>query len=663
MVELQNGIITLNGQAYGQIVPMEGAVDTFRKLEDGAWQWHRHTDVPVDHMRMELLFYGEPSFTLVPSVSYNGNGWGNTPQYVGDRDADGTPWSWASHRVTIPACTYSENGHISIALMSRANDNSACSLYSEDGNKKHVVIFPEEEKPRTLQRHFWGEPFQGTMEPRQDFVAIIQAVASDGTHHRYRYLTDFAFRYFGHKVDVPRKAADLNKLSLAYCHFLYQYDRDGMCGFTSGAPWNKALHGYEKHWHRYEIGWVGQSASMANAFIYDYLRTGDKLKLKMAMDAHDAWLKYAIVQPGLFRAREDRSPYMYMDFSKGVDMDPWKYSEDTLESMTGAARRQRQGLLRRAADGRIYVYCDACNLGTGAEGFFEAWQLLQKAGIDKPEYFQLGMDVCEFVLKNQSPDGSFAKSWNTDGTIYLKDGTIGSFLILPLLTAYKHTKNPKYLESAEKAFAFYYGEFEATGFTTAGALDTYAIDKESASPLLRVALRLQELTRDDRYTAAAERIGWYLSTWMMHFTVDYPQDCVLAEMHYDTFGGTAVSTPHNALDQYALRDVLSFKKLYELTGNIQWKERAMALWCNANQCVSDGTLVINGRLRPAGGQDEAIFHTRWGRSYVPPFTPSQWLPAWPCAFRLEDLRWCEDWDFFDEGLQKITNQLNETESF
>ena len=45
---------------------------------------------------------------------------------------DGTPWSWAWHRVTIPACTYSENREISIALMADANVNCACSLYKID---------------------------------------------------------------------------------------------------------------------------------------------------------------------------------------------------------------------------------------------------------------------------------------------------------------------------------------------------------------------------------------------------------------------------------------------------------------------------------------------------------------------------------------------------
>ena len=653
----QNGVLTLDGIAYGRIVPLEGAEDTFRKLEDGVWEWHRHTAEPTDHMRMELIFYGEPTFTMVPAVSYNGNGWGNYPEYVGDRDEDGTPWSWASHRATIPSCTYSENEKISIALMSRANDNTACSLYAEADGKHHVVIFPEEEKPRTLQRHFWGEPFQGTMEPRQDFTAIIHAAPSDGTRHRYRHLTDFAFRYFGHTMEVPRKAEELEKLSLAFCHFLYQRDRDGMCGFTSGAPWNKALHGYEKHQHRYQLGWVGQTASMSNAFIYDYIKTGDKLKLDMAMDAHDAYLKFGRLKNGSLLSRVERSDYMFLPFDDTMVLDPWLYSEDALESMKGTIAKNKQGLIRRDAEGKLYVYVDACNMGTGAEGYFEAYEMLQSIGIQKPEYLQTALAVCEFALANQEENGNFVKSWDQEGNVRQAKGTIGCFLILPLLTAYRLTGEDRYLMGAERAFAFYYRELEEYGFTTAGALDTYSIDKESASPLLRVALRLQEVTGKAEYVAAAEKIGWYLTTWMMHFTVEYPKDSLLGQMGYDTFGSTAVSTPHNALDQYALRDVLSFKRLYELTGNIQWRERALALWCNASQCISDGTLVVNGRLRPAGGQDEAIFHTRWGRSWVPPFSPSQWLPAWPCAFRLECLRWCGDWDFFDEGLRRISGKL------
>ena len=452
-------------------------------------------------------------------------------------------------------------------------------------------------------------------------------------------------------------AAQLEKLSHAFCHFIYQRDRDGMCGFTSGAPWENSLHGYQKHQHRYQLGWVGQTASMSNAFIYDYIKSGDKLKLDMAVNALDAYLKYGRLANGTFISRVDRNEKMYLPYDDTMVLDPWIYNEDSLESMKTTIARNKKGLLRREADGRMYLNVDACNMGTGAHCYFEAYGLLQEIGIEKPEYLRAALDVCEFALANQEESGNFAKSWDQDGNVLLTKGTIGCFLILPLLRGYQYTGEKKYLQSAAKAFDFYYTELEEMGFTTAGALDTYSIDKESASPLLRCCMKLQEVTGDKKYIACGEKIGWYLTTWMMHYTVEYPADTVLGQMGFDTFGSTAVSTPHNALDQYALRDVLSFKKLYELTGNIQWRERAQALWYGANQCVSDGTLVVNGRLRPAGGQDEAIFHTRWGRSWVPPFMPSQWLPAWPCAFRLENLRWCRDWEFFDEGLSHITNKI------
>ena len=148
--------IEIDGKPYAKIFGVDGAQDSFEPIEDGAWRWMRKTDVPTDRMRMEMLLIGDPTFTMVPAISYNGNGWGSLAEYVGDRAEDGTPWSWASHRATIPSCTYSENGDISIALMAKENDNNACSLYKVDEGELHVVIFPEEEKPKTLQRHFWG---------------------------------------------------------------------------------------------------------------------------------------------------------------------------------------------------------------------------------------------------------------------------------------------------------------------------------------------------------------------------------------------------------------------------------------------------------------------------------------------------------------------------
>ena len=654
IAKLENGhAVMLGGKPYARILGVEGATDTFEPIEDGAWKWHRHTDAPTDHMRMEMLLIGDPTFTMIPAISYNGNGYGGFAEYIGDRAEDGTPWTFASHRATIPSCTYSENSEISLALMAEANDNNACSLYKVDEGELHAVIFPEEEKPKTLQRHFWGDPFQGTMEPKSDFTAIILAVESDGTTHRYKSLMDFAWRYYGHGIAAPMTADELYRLGIAYSLFLFEREKNGFAGFTMGSQWHLGTTSYKKTEHRYELGWVGQSASMANAFIYEYMRTGDKEKLDMALESHDAWLKFGKFPAGHVAARIDFDDWRYMEFPADYEPDRWEVGECTYETYKNFVGKK----LRRTADGKIALRNDICNIGTGADGYFEAYDLLKEIGIEKPEYLKAAYDICDFAIANQDENGMIPKSWDDDGNVLAKKGTVSCFVILPIITAYKKSGERKYLDAAIKAFDFYYEELATKGFTTAGALDTDSIDKESSSPLLRDALALYGVTGDKKYIACAEKIAWYLCTWMMHFTVEYPDDCLITKMGYDTFGSTSVSTPHQALDQYALRDVLSFLELSEITGYTQWRERALAFWCNACQCISDGTMFINGRLRPAGAQDEAIFHTRWGRYGVKPFGPSQWLPAWPTAFRLESLRWHKDWDFFNEGLKTIEGKI------
>ena len=646
--------IALNNKEVIQIIGNKDYEDSFIKIDTYAYKWIRKTNSKVDHMSLEAYLLKEATFTMVPSISYNGNGWGTIPEYVGDRDEEtGLPWTYAWHRSTIPSCTYSENDEVSFSLMANVNSNSACSLYKEDNKQKHVILFPEEEGPKTLQRHFWGPAFKGTMEPTDTFEAILLVVPSNGEKYRYKDLLDFAWRYYGHEIYPEYDVEKLYDLSIAYCRYLLEREQNGFIGFTMGSQWFKEDTAYHKTAHRYEIGWVGTSASMANAYIYNYIKNHNEDDLKTAIEIHDAWLKYGKLPKGMLASRIDYHWWRDREYPSDYVPDPWKLGEAEYESHLAYIKRK----FRRDENGRIQLSVDACNLGTAAEQYFEAYDLLQSINIDKPEYKKAALDVCDFALDNQNEEGGYAKSWTEEGELLAKDGTVGCFLIIPIIEAYKKTNNPKYLDSAIKAFNFYYSALLRDGFTTAGALDTYSIDKESASPLLRDALALYDVLKEDKYIKAAEKIAWYLCTWMMTYTIEYPKDSVLGKMGYDTFGSTSVSTPHQALDQYALRDVLSFIQLSKLTNNKQWLERAKAFWCNACQCISDGTLYINDRLRPTGSQDEAIFHTRWSRRSVPQFMPSQWLPAWPCAFRLENIRHYKDINFFNEGLEEIEGKI------
>ena len=97
--------ILLNGQEAMTIEVPEGCTDSFEPINDQAFYWHRKTDKPVTQMKLTLKANYIPRYFQVPSVNYNGNGWGSGAQYYGYGDKD-QPWTYAWHRVAIPACTY-----------------------------------------------------------------------------------------------------------------------------------------------------------------------------------------------------------------------------------------------------------------------------------------------------------------------------------------------------------------------------------------------------------------------------------------------------------------------------------------------------------------------------------------------------------------------------
>ena len=107
---------------------------------------------------------------------------------------------------------------------------------------------------------------------------------------------------------------------------------------------------------------------------------------------------------------------------------------------------------------RARLYNDACNLGTGAEMYFESYDLLESIGIHKPEYLNAAIATCDLAIKTQGDDGCFAKLWDDDGNVRAKNGTVGCFFVHPILIAYRKTGDEKYLHSAKRAFDFYYGD-------------------------------------------------------------------------------------------------------------------------------------------------------------------------------------------------------------
>lgn len=593
------------------IKKQEGCLDELIEMEIGVWKWKRSAEKPVRKMKMDLQVNYKADYWLVPAVNYNGNGWGNSVEYTSFED-NGIPWTYAWHRCAIPACTYSENDKWAVSLMGDLKGGMSCSISIDDENTYQSLCWPEQEGPRVLTKRYWNPPFMGEMEPCQHFSAIIMVFEVDKPRGQVKNLLSKSWRLFSPRKEIKMgmKTSQLWHLDKTFAKILWSKEPDGLTGFVKGMSWDERTCNFIKRTHnKYEIGWVGQNASLAVSLLYDYIKTGDEDSKNKGLSVLDSWAKYARLDNGLI--------YTHLDFVP-----------TNLESVP---------------NGDINVSnLDVCNLGTAALHYLEATKIMDQIGVQRPEYFELAIGLCDFAVKAQNADGSFAKSWRRDGSVSQKEGTIGCFFIQPLILAYGMTGEKRYLDSAIQAFSFYFQDIAQYGYTTAGALDSYCIDKESSGPLLRSALALYNVTHDATYLENAEAVATYLSTWQWHYSTQFPEDSVLAQLKYDTFGGTSVSTAHNAMDPWALYYVEALMELASLTGNAEWKERAKAIWYNGTQLISDGTLCILGKVRPAGSQDESYRNTRWGRPDNKIFIPSQWLPAWMSAFRMETLRHMDD---------------------
>ncbi|MZQ86344.1 hypothetical protein GQF01_30000 [Paenibacillus sp. 5J-6] len=600
--------LTSKGQVIGGILPIREAnlevKDALEEIEEGVFRWSRTFVNQAEVARtcrlsMDFGTAYEPEYYMIPAVSYNGNEWGRGLEPKG-LSKNGQPWTFAWHRTSVPGATYSEGNGWSIALFGespRDMKGFSCSLEQVTGQAIHRLLWPEEEAPFTYSyRDTYSEAYRGTLHlsPGGTFEATAYLVVEHYERPRvsWRRMLDLAWRLHDKPLKQGMDAQRIWELSIDYArNGLWHIDGE-FSGFTIGRTWKEGEWQQVRH---YEIGWCGQNASLANSFLSDYLRSGNQDSLGRGLAVLDQWVEHGRLNNGLIHCHYDY-------------------------------------LLHKRGEPEVQ---DACNLGTAALNLFEAEQLAAKCGVNRPSYREAALGICDFVVSVQAPEGRIGKSWRNDGTLADPEGTVGCFLVPPLVKAYELTGEAAYLEAAESGYRFYMNELLDNGYSTAGALDTSCIDKESAIPLLKSGLCLFKATANQTYLTWAEHAAWYLATWQWHHTVRYDKASELGRLEYDTFGGTSVSTQHHHIDPFALSFVEDWLTLAELTNNPTWRERAKAVWANAIIGISDGDTMIMGKQRPAGSQDEGYFHTRWGHDA---FDVSQWLVAWPTAFRLELLR-------------------------
>lgn len=566
--------------------------------------------------KIQTIFRTETCFPvekyLIPCVNVNGNEFGNGKEPKG-LARDGKKWIFGYDRVSIPACTLTENQDFAVALFASAEEEqslvSSCSISCKEDSGRFVqeLYHPLVEAPVTYSyRDDYSEGYESflELEPGACFRCGIYLSVSRPRWENYGIcqVLDHGLDLFGdnHDLQIPEEKEIWDR-SIAFAKSLIT-DYKGKKGFIIGFCKDEQGDFVYRDDQCFELAWCGQNVLFSRMLVEDFIRYGHRDSLDDALEILDTRVTYCVAENGLLAAQ----------------------------------LKDYEALKEHTAD--------TCNMGYGAYEFLRCYKRLKAIGIDKPAYLKAARGLCDFFCDHYSETHGFGKEWRLDGTCVDPDGAIGAFVIPAMAELYKQTGEDKYLEMAEKSLKFYVERDIDQFCCTAGALDTSCVDKETATPFLISSILLYEITGKGIYLEYGEKAAYYFTSWMYHYEPVYEADSDLARYHMQLKGMTAVSTQHHHLDPYGLLVVPYLRKLAEYTGVECHKIRAEMMFRAPLQCIGDGELTIHGKLRPVGSQNEAFYHCRWAASRrqgedVDKLRGSMndWLVAWPCAFRLSVL--------------------------
>ncbi len=574
---------------------------TYRNISDRSF-----TMIPVVQKR----FSGEIHKFTVPCVSYNGNRWGTGMEPKG-LEYNGKPWIFPADRTGVPGCTIAETQEGVCTALFAAGDslsaNCSCSLleYGARGYA-HRLYFSHIESPQC-----YAEKFRYTAEVRENitlpaggevtYIYYLYEKKDCRTPYGYKELYDWLTLHYLPEHEPAMDRDSIYRYSMQFVRSLIERLPDGNYLSNMGyLPDGEHKYGSAdcvfrfRPFGRYEAGWCGQNLSIARLLLKSYYAAGEREDAARAKGILNAWLS-AQYPSGLF-------PSLYE--ARGED-----------------------------------ALLDTCNLGWTVRRLVDCAQLLEEHGEGDARLIAAARAACNCVLRAGDGTRGFPQTMAPDGRVVNPDGMAGGMLAFGFIRLFEATGEQRYFSAAARAYRFYYDSYLAEGVAAGGAQDTYCVDKESAGPLLSVALALYRLTGEERYVREAENIGAYLRTWTFYYDVEYAQGTDAAAVGFCTSGGTAVSVQHNHLDNWALYYVPEFFELSRITGDVCWEELARAHWDYATQCISDGTFTLHGMKRPVGAQNEGFYQCNW---CDPKGSLNDWLVAWVKTFQLDALEFLRD---------------------
>ena len=230
----------------------------------------------------------------------------------------------------------------------------------------------------------------------------------------------------------------------------------------------------------------------------------------------------------------------------------------------------------------------------GAEGLADADRLRPT-----PRWRAYLVRAGDWLLRAQRPDGSWARSYNLDGT----EANPGAFntsnpiRFLCQLTAL--TGDMKYHDAAVRAGEWCLAHVDAESAYVGGTSDNdNTIDKEGGVMAFYGFDALYDATGDRRWLAAAARAADYVETWVYGWSFPLrPNRGLLGSVHSPwpacgLVGQSLVATGHSYADMYMVGCSTAYYRLSLQTGDAHYRDVARLLADGANR-PADLTGALN----------------------------------------------------------------------
>ena len=262
-------------------------------------------------------------------------------------------------------------------------------------------------------------------------------------------------------------------------------------------------------------------------------------------------------------------------------------------------------------------------IADGIEAILDAYLYLKKNGEERPDWLEFCKKTADWYVNVQNEDGSFYRSYNTDGSVRMYSKANTPSPIRFLVQFYFATGVEKYKAAAIKAGEWSYRNAYLNMEYRGGTCDNTDIqDKEAGIYALFGFLSLYDLTGEQKWLEGAIGAADYTETWT--YAWSFPVHVPWSKHPFNKYSisGQSIITIGGAADVYMAACAYSYYRLYVITGDEHYLDFAEFIHKNTRQSNDvDGSA---GYIMPGLGHESGNFTSQVLHSHY------HWLP-W-CTF-------------------------------